>query len=146
MTSLQDNGTERVAICGRVRELVSEVVDLLEEIIEAEVDSLGHSNPVPGGSVGDLIAELACQLQLLFTTERDERQRMMTYSNAQRCFDAITSLDTEHDALLAQINRVYELTGTPLRPASTWTDIESNFRRFVVQLNDHIARTDRTLR
>jgi len=131
----QARGTELIAVRKRVKKLIRDISDLLEEIAEAEVDSFSRLSLLPSGSVGDRVAELVCQLQLQFTIERDDRHPRTAAAN----------LDVAHDALLAQIDRVFELVRPPLRPASTWSDIESNFRRFVTQLNDYGMKKDASL-
>jgi hypothetical protein len=138
---LLDNSSESNAIRGRVKELIQEILDMVEEIAESEVDSCDLSCPLPGGSVGDRIETLVSHLRLLFTSERDARQVTISSSDAPHFLDA-TTLDAEHDTLLAQISWVFDLTGSPHCPASTWTDIESSFRRFVAKLVDHEARED----
>ena len=144
--SFQGHGRELIVIRGRVTDLIREILDLMEEIAESEVDSFNLADPLPNGSVGERLAELVRQLQLLFTIELDERQMRIASIDGAPDMCPTGDLDAEHDALLAQINRVFDLTRAPLRPASTWTDIEFSFRGFAAQLHDHRLREDGLLR
>lgn len=96
----------------RIKQLVREVVDLLDELIEAEVDSnIGWQfGPPPGDDVADRLAELVCRIRVRFATEEK--------TCVPRFEGEVQRLRDEHDRLLQQLDRVFALTGSPLRAAA----------------------------
>ena len=104
----------------RIRRLVAEIRDTLDEIIEAEADTFCPQHPISGEEVARQLRELARQLQCVFSGENDP------------CWPRDSS--GVYHLLLTDLEELHDLTASYHRLGSTWIDIEGRFCRIATRL------------
>jgi hypothetical protein len=104
----------------QVGRLVGEIRDLLDEIVDADVDTFCPYGPISGDELARRLNELTHQLRSFFAHAKPPSWRR--------------DLMGVGDRLLSELDELHDLTGSYYRLGSTWSDVEARFRRFATGL------------
>ena len=104
----------------RVGQLVGEIRDLLDEILEADLDSISLFGPVSGCDVARRLNELTLQLNSVFFRESETSRRADLKRGCAR--------------LLMELDELHDLTASYHRLGSSWSDVEARFCRLAAGL------------
>jgi len=129
----------------QVRQLLREIEDLLDDIADADADASWYSPALPTDAVPDRLADLGRHLRQMFGYEEDDEYLADLLSARPGLRDEIARLHDEHGRLLALLEDVCELAGSPTEPGSTWNDVESHYRDFTRELAGHYRDEDALL-
>lgn len=145
-----DNKSQRIdrelaALRTALHELLRQLGALLEDIAEADVDEHYRQPAVPIESVPQMLNELACNLRNLFDLEEDERHLTALSQSRPELRVRFEALNAEHSELLDQLDQLHELAGTTICPASTWDDIDHQYRGLERRLVDHRRNEEQLL-
>jgi hypothetical protein len=126
----------------QVKHLTGNLAELLDDIADAEADASWGLPVVPTDAVSDRVADLGARLQTLFFLEEtdDALAELAEFEPTVR--EELDELFGEHPQLLELLEQIQELSGSSVRPASTWEDVESQFHRFQLALGSHQRRHD----
>jgi hypothetical protein len=120
-----------------LQRLLGELGELLNDIAEADADACWYQPAVPVDVVPDRLDQLGDVLRKLFDLEEDERHLSALFRSQPELRDRFEELNEEHAVLLEQLEHLYELSGTSIRPGSTWDDIEHHYRGLERRLASH---------
>lgn len=126
----------------QVHRLLGQLAELLEDIADADADSSWGWSAVPTDAVPDRVADLCGRLQTLFFLEETDGTLVDLLEEQPELRDELEGLHDEHAHLLSLLEEIGELSGSSVRPASTWDDVESRFHRFQQALSCHQRRHD----
>lgn len=126
----------------QVERLLRHLAELLEDIADAEADDSWRAPAVPTEAVPDRVADLCSRLRRLFLLEETDEALAQLAAMRPSLQDELDGLHEEHPQLLDLLEQIRELAGSSVRPASTWDDVELNFRRFQRALRRHQQRHD----
>ncbi len=126
----------------QVQRQLDQLAELLEDIADADVDSSWGWSAVPTDAVPDRVADLCGRLQTLFFLEETDGALTDLLEEQPELRDAVEDLHDEHPRLLSLLEEIGELSGSSVRPASTWDDVESRFHQFQRALSGHLRRHD----
>ncbi|NLF69042.1 MAG: hypothetical protein GX575_08295 [Candidatus Anammoximicrobium sp.] len=126
----------------QVHRLLNQLAELLEDLADADADSSWGWSAVPTDAVPDRVSDLSSRLQTLFFLEENDGTLEELLEEQPELRDELEGLRDEHPQLLSQLEEVGELTGSSVRPVSTWDDVESRFHRFQLALSRHQRRHD----
>jgi len=114
------------------------ILRVLEEIALAEADSDWHEPPIPVIHVGERLAGLLGRLRSYLQVDK-EGPFVPDAPDFSRPPTEAQSMPPESAGLLAELREIVELTGLTYPPASSWSQIENRFRRFVGSFHRHRA-------
>ena len=119
-----------------LQQLLAELSDMLDEIEDADTDySCSLAIPVEG--VPTRLARLTSEVRNMFDLEEDELHLDALSQWRPDLRERFEQLNAEHADLLEQLDELYELAGSSVRPGSTWNDIEHHYRGFERRLASH---------
>jgi hypothetical protein len=122
--------------------VISELETLLEEMADVEADTPWSVPAMPAVVVCDRLTDLGQQLRLMFDQEEQDGRFPSLLASRPDLHEDVQLLLREHRLLLTQFDHLCELSGTSVRPRSTWGDIALQFRRFKQALAIHQAWED----
>jgi len=142
VSALTTSRSEFLRQWDQVKHLAGNLAELLDDIADAEADASWGLPVVPTDAVSDRIADLGARLQTLFFLEEadDAFVEQAEFEPATR--EELDDLFGEHPQLLELLEQIQELSGSSVRPASTWDDVESHFHQFQRALCSHQRRHD----
>jgi DNA repair exonuclease SbcCD ATPase subunit len=120
-----------------LRRLLNELGELLDAIAEADADACYYYPAVPIEDVPKRVGRLASEMRRMFDLEEDERHLSALSQGRPELRDRFEQLNAEHVDLLDQLEELYELAGSSVRPGSTWDDIEHYYRGWEQRLASH---------
>jgi len=126
----------------QVERLLGHLAELLEDIADAEADVSWRAPAVPIDAVPERVADLCARLRTLFLLEETDDALAEVAAMQPTLRDELEGLYGEHPQLLELLEQIQELSGSSVRPASTWDDVESQFHRFQHALCRHQQRHD----
>jgi hypothetical protein len=136
---------ELAALRAALHDLLCKLGALLEDIAEADVDEPYHQPAIPIEDVPQMLNELACKLRNLFDLEEDERHLAALSHSRPELRVRFEALNAEHPQLLDQLDHLHELAGTTICPASTWDDIDHQYRGLEHRLVNHRRNEEQLL-
>ena len=142
MSTSTTNRREFLRQRAQVEHLLEHLAELLEEIADAEADASWRAPAVPTDAVPDRVADLCARLRMMFFLEETDDALAEVVAMQPSLQDQLEGLHGEHPQLLDLLEQIQELSGSSVRPASTWDDVESRFRRFQRALCHHQRRHD----
>jgi hypothetical protein len=120
-----------------LQQLLGELRELLDDIAEADADACWYQPAIPVDGVPHRLERLACEVRTMFDLEEDERHLAALSQYRPDLRDRFEQLNGEHAELLDQLDELYELAGSSVRPGSTWNDIEHHYLGFERRLASH---------